>query len=51
MLHEVIDFCDSLLQSRNDEWNYPIQFRKLFIEEERRKRVFDNFRDMTGTAR
>ncbi|HPF04829.1 MAG TPA: hypothetical protein P5120_02115 [Spirochaetota bacterium] len=48
MLHEVIDFCDSLLQLKNDEWNYPIQFRKLFIEEDRRKKVFANFRDMTG---
>lgn len=48
LLHEVIDFCDSLMEIKNDEWNYPIQFRKLFIEEDRRKRVFDNFRDMTG---
>lgn len=48
LLHEVIDFCDSLIESGRDEWNYPIQFRKLFIEEERKKRVFDNFRDMTG---
>lgn len=48
LLHEVIDFCDTLLKLKNDEWNYPIQFRKLFIEEERRKRVFSNFRDMTG---
>lgn len=48
LLHEVIDFCSTLLDMKNEEWNYPIQFRKLFIEEERRKKVFDNFRDMTG---
>jgi len=48
LLHEIIEFCDELVEMKNDEWNYPIQFRKLFIEEERRKRIFDNFRDMTG---
>ncbi|HOP63996.1 MAG TPA: hypothetical protein PK358_11860 [Spirochaetota bacterium] len=48
LLHEVVDFCDSLIEMKNDEWNYPIQFRKLYIEEERRKRVFELYRGMTG---
>ena len=48
LLHEVIEFCDWLIEIKNDEWNYPIQFRKLFIEEGRKKRIFENFRDMTG---
>ncbi len=48
LLHEVIDFCDALMSIKNDEWSFPIQFRKLFIEEERRKKVFEIFNGMTG---
>jgi len=48
LLHEIIDFCDSLLYSKNDEWNYPVTFQRLFIEEERKKGVIDQFKDMTG---
>jgi len=48
LLHEVVELCEYLIEMKNEEWNYPIQFRKLFIEEERRKRIFENFHDMTG---
>ncbi|HOK91777.1 MAG TPA: hypothetical protein PLA51_01605 [Spirochaetota bacterium] len=48
LLHDIIDLCDSMIEMKNEEWNYPIQFRKLFIEEERRKKITDNFKAMTG---
>jgi hypothetical protein len=48
LLHEIIDFCDDMINSNNEEWNNPITFQKLFIEEERRKNVIDFFKDMTG---
>jgi len=48
LLHDIIDFCDGIIDSGRDEWNYPVTFQKLFIEEERRKRIVDIFRDLTG---
>ena len=48
LLHEIIDFCDGLIDSENDEWSYPITFQKLFIEEERKKGVIDLFKGLTG---
>lgn len=48
LLHDIIDFCDGIVDSGRDEWNYPVTFQKLFIEEERKKRVIDYFKDLTG---
>ncbi|MCL1864332.1 MAG: phage scaffolding protein [Spirochaetes bacterium] len=48
LLHDIIYFCDSIIDLKNDEWNYPITFQKLFIEEERKKTVIDLFKDLTG---
>jgi len=48
LLHDIIDFCDGIIDSGRDEWNYPVTFQKLFIEEERKKRVVDMFQDLTG---
>lgn len=48
LLHDIIDFCDGIIDSGRDEWNYPVTFEKLFIEEERKRRVVDFFRDLTG---
>jgi hypothetical protein len=48
LLHDIIDFCDSLIDLKNDEWNYPVTFQKLFIEEGRKKGVIDQFKGMTG---
>lgn len=47
-LHDLADFCDGIIDSGRDEWNYPVTFQKLFVEEERRKRIVDIFQDMTG---
>jgi len=48
LIHDIIDFCDGIIDSGRDEWNYPVTFEKLFIDEERKKRVTAYFRDLTG---
>jgi len=48
LLHDIIDFCDGIINSGRDEWNYPVTFQKLFIDEDRKKRVVDLFQDLTG---
>ncbi|MCL1833148.1 MAG: hypothetical protein FWG49_01475 [Leptospirales bacterium] len=48
LLHDIIDLCDSLINLKNDEWSYPIEFQKLFLEEDRKRGVTDLFKGMTG---
>jgi len=48
LLHDIIDFCEGIIDSGRDEWNYPVTFEKLFIEEERKRRIVSYFRDLTG---
>ena len=48
LLHDLIDFCDGIIDSGRDEWNYPVTFEKLFIEDERRKSDIEHFKDLTG---
>jgi hypothetical protein len=48
ILHDIIDLCDGIIDSGRDEWNYPVTFQKLFIDEERKRRIVDLFNDLTG---
>jgi hypothetical protein len=48
LLHEIIDFCEGLLQTRRSEWESPLSFTKLFVEDSRRKRIVDLFSGSTG---
>ncbi len=48
LLHEISDFCDVLLESRDPEWGNPLEFKKLTIEKERRKRIMHQFAGLTG---
>lgn len=48
MLHDIIDMCDRMLESPSDGWNYPVTFQKLYIEENRKKKIIDAFSGMTG---
>lgn len=48
LLHDIMDLCDSMLETPADEWNYPVTFQKLYIEEAKRKRVIEEFGGMTG---
>jgi hypothetical protein len=48
LLHEIDDFCDGLLESRDPEWGNPLQMKKLTVEKETRKRIMHNFAGLTG---
>ena len=48
LLHDLIDFCDGLLDSSDEEWTSPVSFAKLFIEEKKKRRIIDNFKGLTG---
>lgn len=48
ILHEIIDLCEGLIDSGNDDWAVPVVFSKLFVEERKKRRVVDNFKGLTG---
>ncbi len=48
LLHDIVRICDSALDTPVEEWNYPVTFDRFHIEENRKKAVIDNFRDLTG---
>ena len=48
LLHEIMDFCDGIIDSGRDDWNYPVTFQKLFIEEGKRNKIISQFKDLTG---
>ena len=48
LLHEIIDFCDGLIEARNAEWENPLRLNKLFIEDKRKKRISTLFAGLTG---
>jgi hypothetical protein len=47
-IHEIIDFCDELLQARSPEWETPLRFDRLYVESENRKGIIDTFSSLTG---
>lgn len=48
ILHEIIHFCDELLHTKNDEWERPLRFDKLYIEGEHKKEIIKRFTNQTG---
>jgi hypothetical protein len=48
LLHELIDFCDGLIEARNAEWENPLRMNKLFIEDSRKKAILSLFSGCTG---
>ena len=48
ILHDIIDFCEELLSIKDPEWGNPLQFDRLYLEGERRKRVIENFKNNTS---
>jgi hypothetical protein len=48
ILHEIINFCDGLLELRNPEWETPVKFDRLRIEKERSKKIVDKYSQLTG---
>jgi hypothetical protein len=48
LLHDIIDFCDGLIEARNREWENPLRMNKLYIDERRKKAVTGLFTGLTG---
>ena len=48
LLHEVVDFCEGLLASRNSDWEAPLQFNQLYVEDDRKRGIIDVFSGSTG---
>ncbi len=48
LLHEIIDFCDGLIEARNPEWENPLRMSKLFVEDGRKKVISILFTGLTG---
>jgi hypothetical protein len=48
LLHEFVDFCEGLLESRDAEWERPLQTKKLSVEKDRKKRIMKIFAGLTG---
>lgn len=48
ILHDIIDFMDRLIEIRNEEWEPPLKFDKLFVEGKRKDEIINNFRNLTG---
>lgn len=48
LLNEIIDFCDGLLASRDSGWEEPLQFSRLYIEDEIKKSLVRIFTGATG---
>lgn len=48
LLHDIIDFCDGLIEARNQEWENPLRMSRLFVEERRKKAITDIFSGLTG---
>lgn len=48
LLHEIIDFCDGLIEARNAEWETPLRLNKLFVEDRRKKYIMGIFTGLTG---
>ena len=43
VLHDIIDYLDSLMKPGNREWELPIRFDRLFFEGKKKKKLVDNF--------
>ncbi len=48
MLHDIIDFCDGLIEARDPEWENPLRMSKLFVEDKRKKAISAIFAGLTG---
>lgn len=48
VLHDIIDLCDGLVETRDPEWENPLRFEKLFIDDARKKKIIAVFTGLTG---
>jgi len=47
LLHEIIDFCEKLNQKKDPNWEEPVKFEKLYIDDDKKQKIIDNFSGMT----
>jgi hypothetical protein len=48
LLHEIMDLCDSLIESRTPGFETPVRMNKLFMDDKRKKRISAVFAGLTG---
>lgn len=48
VLHDIVDFCDGLMERREEEWKLPLKLGKLYIEDSRKKAIMSQFSGHTG---
>jgi hypothetical protein len=48
LLYDISGFCVELLELRDSEWENPLKTNKLFIEDQRKKKVIQIFAGLTG---
>lgn len=48
VLHKIVDFCDGLLERRENDWALPLPLNKLFVEDARKKTILALFSGHTG---
>ncbi len=47
-LHDIVSFCDSLIEMRNPEWEMPLRLDKMYLEDNRKKKIASLFHNLTG---
>ncbi len=48
ILHDINRLLDAMLEIRDDEWETPVRFDRLFVEGDRKKKVVDLYKGCTG---
>ncbi|MFC1670122.1 hypothetical protein ACFL20_06980 [Spirochaetota bacterium] len=48
ILHDIIDFCDGLIESRNQILENPLRMDKLYLSESRKRDIVSKFTGLTG---
>ena len=48
VLHDIIDLCDGLIEARDPDWENPLRFDKLFVDDGRKKKIAAAFSGLTG---
>jgi len=48
LLHDLVKFCDKLIESRSAGLETPLLFKGLFVEDKRKKKIIGTFTGLTG---
>ena len=48
LFHDIIAFCEKLIESRNADWETPLRFDKLYIEGKKKDDILKIFSGLTG---